>query len=58
MDLTENRSRNGRCVWNTDFDSITFFNIWTGAEQGFRKCEYRLTVKPDDDRTWVIWSGY
>lgn len=58
LDLTDNSSKNGRCVWNTDFDFITFINIWTGAEQGLRKCEYRLTVRPDDYKTWAIWSGY
>lgn len=50
MDLTENSLKNGRCVWNTDFDFITFINKWTNASQGFRKCEYRLSVRPDDSR--------
>lgn len=51
--LTENSLKNGRSVWNTDFDFTTFINNWTGAEQGFRKCEYRFSVRPDEYRTLV-----
>lgn len=57
MDLTENSLKNGRCVWNTDFDFITFINKWTNASQGFRKCEYRLSVRPDDYRACAIIQG-
>lgn len=43
VELTANNLEvEGVCVWNTDFDFTTSINKWTGAEQGFRKIEYRL----------------